>query len=256
MNKTGIPIACGPNKPLAGNHHYPANVLQESDTLAGTAKLLPAVKSIPPGNAIDLIINTLQQSRQPMTILALGPLTNIALALQKQPAIKNQIKTLYVMGGAVNVSGNLPEVDKTIKNTVAEWNIYIDPLAADKVFKQNIPIVLVSLDVTNQLPIDMVFYQRLKKKHTTPEANYVFALLNNNMKILETHEWYFWDPLAAVIATDESIANFKTYPLKIELTPEERSGATRIDAQGNNVSVVIKADADKFKDMLLDQLNK
>lgn len=255
MNKTSIPIACGPNKPLAGEHRYPTNIIEESNTLAGTATLLPKAKTAVAGNAIDLFIDTLQQSSQPVTVLALGPLTNIALALQKKPDITNKINVVYIMGGAVKVAGNLMEVDKTIKNAAAEWNIYIDPLAADYVFKQHISLVLIPLDVTNQLPVDMAFYKRIKKNHTTPEANYVFTLLNKNMAILNANEWYFWDPLAAVIATDESIADFKMYSLKVQLAPETQSGATRIQAQGGNpVRVVTKADTNKFKDILLHHL--
>lgn len=256
MNKTNIPVACGPSKPLAGNHHYPVSVVEESNTLAGTAAFLPVTTAITSGNALDLLVDTLQHSSQPVTVLALGPLTNLALALQKKPNIKKKIRQIYMMGGAINVPGNVMAVDKTIKNTAAEWNLYIDPLAADYVFKQAIPLVLVPLDATNRLPIDKAFYERIKRDNSTPEANYIFILLNKNMKILNANEWYFWDPLAAVIATDESIAHFKTYSLKVQLAPESYSGATRIQAQGGNlVRVVTKADANKFKAILLHYLH-
>lgn len=256
MDKTDIPLACNQKKSLVGQHRYPASILEESNTLAGTAKLLPLVKPLASGDAVDLIIKTLKQSSHPVTILAIGPLTNIAQALQKQPDIKNQIQAIYIMGGAVNVPGNINAVDKTIDNNVAEWNIYLDPLAADTVFKQNIPLVLVSLDVTNQLPVDMPFYERVKKKHITPEAGFIFALLSHNMKMLTTNEWYFWDPLAAVIATNESIASFEYQPIKIELTPEKLSGATRIHLnEGRMIRVVTRVDEVKFKEILLKHLN-
>lgn len=254
-DKTHIPSACGPNQSLAGQHRYPNAVLNESHTLAGTATLLPRVKLVSSGDAVTLMVKTLSASSQPVTLLALGPLTNIALAFKKDSRINNKIQTIYIMGGAVHVPGNIPEVDKTINNAVAEWNIYIDPLAADSVFKQGVPLVLVSLDVTNQLPIDLSFYEQMKQYHKTSEADYVLALLNNNMSILKAHEWYFWDPLAAVIATDESIATFDTLPLRTILAPEEQSGATRVHPKGSRIRVVKQVDAKQFKDKLLHYLN-
>lgn len=64
---------------------------------------------------------------------------------------------IYIMGGAVESSGNLIEVDQTIKNTTAEWNIYVDPKAADNVFRSGVPITMVGLDVTNQVPVTPAF---------------------------------------------------------------------------------------------------
>src|SRR5262245_39994485 len=155
MNRTDIPADCGRLTPLDGQHQFPKSVLEESDTLAGAAKLLPEVNATSKQKGVDLMINTIRKSRQPVTILAIGPLTNIAEALQKAPDIKNRILAIYIMGGAVHVPGNLSDVGVKMSNSTAEWNIYLDPLAADIVFKQSIPITLVPLDVTNKLPIDM-----------------------------------------------------------------------------------------------------
>ena len=69
---------------------------------------------------------------------------------------------IYMMGGAVDISGNIVEVDPSIKNTTAEWNIYVDPDAADRVFRSGVPITMVGLDVTNQVPVTQDFYLKLK----------------------------------------------------------------------------------------------
>ena len=96
-----IPIACGMNKPMFGEHHFPVSILNESDTLAGTAKLLPHLRPDTQKDAVDLIIKTILEASEPITILAIGPLTNIAQALQKAPQIKKHIKSIYIMGGGL-----------------------------------------------------------------------------------------------------------------------------------------------------------
>ena len=259
MNQPSIPVACGQEKPLMGNHHFPTNVLNESDTLAGADLLLPP--PYPKRNnrhtAVDLMIKTLQNSSEPVTILAIGPLTNIAQALQKEPQIKNHIRTIYIMGGAIHAAGNIPAVVPTSKNISAEWNIYIDPLAAQIVLNKKIPIVLIPLDITAQLPIDMKFYNTIKKNHQSPAATFVFTLLKNNISMIREHGWYFWDPLAAVISSDESIARFQTQRIKVLLEPEIRSGSTIIDRNnGFNVRVVTYVNKKQFKIILLKYLNK
>ena len=76
-------------------------------------------------------------------IIALGPLTNVALAIQNEPDIMKQVKEIFVMGGAVEVGGNV--------TPYAEFNIYDDPRAANVVFDSGIPITLVGLDVCERV---------------------------------------------------------------------------------------------------------
>lgn len=257
MNRSDIPVDCGRLSPLAGNHHFPSSVLDESDTLAGAAKLLPQVRATSQQNGVDLLISTVQTSKQPITILAIGPLTNIAEALQKAPEIKNHIQAIYIMGGAINVPGNLKDAGVPTTNLTAEWNIYLDPLAASIVVNQDIPVILVPLDVTSTVPVNMSFYHALKKNHRTAAAQFVFSLYTNNLKMLRAKQWFFWDSLAAVIASDEAIASFKTQPLKVTLTPEIESGRTAIDnIKGQTIRVAIKVANKRFTDMLIDNLNR
>ena len=97
-----------------------------------------------PGHAVDFIIDTLR--REPagtVTLCPLGPLTNIATALQKAPDIAGRIAQIVLMGGGCFEGGNI--------TPVAEFNIYVDPEAADIVFRSGIPIVVMSLDVTHKV---------------------------------------------------------------------------------------------------------
>ncbi|MEO8401168.1 MAG: nucleoside hydrolase [Gammaproteobacteria bacterium] len=257
VNKTNIPIATGHSKPVQGHHHFTASVLKESDTLSDAASLLPQHKNANTQTAVDLLITTLKNAQQPMDILAIGPLTNIAEAIAKDPAIKNKIRMIYIMGGAVDVEGNLRSVNRLLKNNLAEWNIYLDPTAADEVFKSGIPLTLVPLDATNQVPVDDRFYQQLKEQAKTAGGKFSFELLKHNRAMIDDYTWYFWDPLAAVIASDESVAKFKMQKLRVVLAPEEKSGAlAHDDENGNLVRVCVWVKKEKFKDELLGGLNR
>lgn len=247
---SAIPVACGREQPLSGDHRFPESVLQESDTLNHTAHLLPPFKRHKKLVARDLLLDLLSTTSSPIDILAIGPLTNLAEVLLENPEVKNNIRMIYVMGGAIQVPGNIREVNPHIKNNVSEWNFYIDPLAADIVFRSGVPITLIPLDLTNQFPIDMQFYQQTKLLKT-PAGRYVHQLFKNNLKELQAKKWYFWDPLAAVIATDGSIARCEKKKLRVLLSPEEKSGAIVIDKKnGNAVQVCLKASERKFKNTL------
>lgn len=253
VHRTEIPVACGRSTPLKGHHVFPKKILQMCDTLAGVSFVKPIIPPIKK-TAKNVLVTTLRASSFPVDILALGPLTTIAEVLTQHPDLKNKIRMIYIMGGAVRVPGNIHEVDPRSDNQVAEWNMYIDPYAAEKVFASGVPITLVPLDVTNQVVMDMDFYERVKAHHATPAAGFVYALLNANKQMLLDKEWYFWDPLAAVIATDESVVTMQQRKIRVILQPENVSGQTIIDPQGHIVRLCTAVDQEKFKHVLLDAL--
>ncbi|OGT35346.1 MAG: hypothetical protein A3F11_01745 [Gammaproteobacteria bacterium RIFCSPHIGHO2_12_FULL_37_14] len=254
LHYTTIPIACGRSKSFVGGHVFPERFRNISDTFAN--QLLPQISVTSPKlTAHDLLIMSLQSAASPIDILALGPLTTLAEVLEQQPNLKNKIRMIYMMGGAITVPGNIIDVDPTQNNRVAEWNIYFDPYAANKVFHSGVAITLVPLDVTNTVPLDMFFYERIKSKRLTPAAEFVYRLLDKNKQQINSN-WYFWDSLAAVIATNEEIASIKLLPLSVRLSPESYSGATVIDTQnGAPIRVCLGVADNKFKNILLNGLN-
>src|SRR5215216_413097 len=141
-----IPVACGRETPLAGNHEFPADWRQAADDAYGVS--IPTGGAASNLSASDLIIDILQNAEELITIVAVGPLTNIAEAIQKEAGIAANIREIYIMGGAVKVEGNVGNSGVGIQNEYAEWNIYIDPTAANIVFNSGIPIILVPLDAT------------------------------------------------------------------------------------------------------------
>lgn len=254
MGQSNIPIACGSRYAV---HHYPDNIVQESEHLGGASHLLPAVNTVPTRSAVDLFVTTLKTSSEPVDILELGSLTTLAQGLHQAPWLKKRINRIYIMGGAVHVPGNIHDTDPTQNNKVSEWNIYIDPYAADKIFRSKIPITLIPLDATNQVPVDWGYYQDLKKNQHTKASRFVYEMLKHNETFIKNHEWFNWDSLAAVIATESSITTIQEEPLQISLDPGAESGATIVDpAHGDLIQVCQIVDRKKFQNLFLTTLNQ
>ncbi|KTC90692.1 nucleoside hydrolase [Fluoribacter dumoffii] len=256
MHHKNIPIACGTDVPMKGTHQFPDWLRQLADNLVGAADLLPQVKLPPSQTAIQLLESTLKKAKEPVEILAIGPLTNLGGLVTQVPEIKNNIKMIYIMGGAVDTRGNLADVDHTIKNTSAEWNFYVDPYAADKVLRSGIPITLVGLDVTNQVPVTQSFYQKLKENQTNLANQFFYELFHRNEAEIYEHKWYFWDVLSAVIAYDNSIVQSSHKKLRVVLSPEEQAGSTIVDEKGNNVQVCTSVNKGRFENILMETLTK
>ncbi len=255
VHQTHIPVACGRLTPLHGGHSFPEEAKHACDTFG--EKLLPKPYKLSSNQtAKDLLIKTLRSSKQAINILAIGPMTTLAEVIEQQPELKNKIRMIYAMAGAIYVPGNITSVDPTKNNHVAEWNVYFDPAAAKKVFHSNIPITLIPLDATNQVPFNKEFYERIKQQHVTPAATFVYQWIGKNKRKLFSEQSYFWDPVAAVVATNAEIATIKTLPLFIRLSPESLSGATVVDKkQGSPIHVCMNINNKKFENILLNGLN-
>jgi pyrimidine-specific ribonucleoside hydrolase len=248
-----IPVACGRETPLAGNHVFPAEWRQAADNAYGVE--IPAGGAASELTAADLIIDILQKSNEAITIVAVGPLTNIAEALQKAPEISSHIKAIYIMGGAVESKGNVGNSGVNIQNEYAEWNIYIDPVGANIVFKSGIPIVLIPLDATDDVPVTRNFYKALEKNRNTPMAKLVYEMLRANLDFVDSGGFQFWDSLTSSTFTDPSIANFKELNLSVVEEEGPESGRTKQDANGAKIKVAVSADQNKFEQLFLTVLN-
>jgi len=248
-----IPVACGRETPLAGNHVFPAAWRQAADDAYGVE--IPARGAGSELSASDLIIDILQNSNEAISIVAVGPLTNIADALQKSPDISSKIKEIYIMGGAVETKGNVGNSGVNIQNEYAEWNIYIDPVAANIVFKSGIPIVLIPLDATDDVPVTRKFYEVLGKNRYTPAAKLVYELLTANLDFVDSGGFQFWDSLSAAASTDQSIVKFEELNLSVVEEEGLESGRLKQDPNGAKIKVAVSADHNKFEPLFLTVLN-
>jgi inosine-uridine nucleoside N-ribohydrolase len=253
-NRGAIPVACGRTTPLRGNHVFPAQWRTDVDSLFGLTLPNPT-SSMSRQTAVDLLTSVIQASPRKVVLLTLGPLTNIAEALQRTPSLVKMLAMIYIMGGAVEVPGNIAVSGVGIANTVAEWNMYVDPHAAQVVLASGAPITLIPLDATNHVPMTNAFYRRLKADQGSPVAGFVLDVLTQRYPLIQSGGFYFWDPLAAAILTDEGLATLQPRALSIVETEGPESGRTQDTAGGAMARVALSADAGRFEQLFLSTLN-
>jgi len=251
--RPNIPVTCGHELPLIGNHAFPMEWRNRVDNLFNLS--LPRNLNTPSNeSAPELISHLFRESDQKIHIVALGPLTNIAEAFETDSSLNNNLKMLTIMGGSVNTRGNVgPTLN--IENQYAEWNIYADPHAAKVVFEVVKPITLVPLDATQYAPATMDFYKRMKDDRHTPAAEFVYRILTQIENNIRQGWYYFWDPFAAAVATDESLTKFQDFRLVVIEEEGPDSGRTIESKDGQMIRVATWADAARFEKLFLDTLN-
>jgi inosine-uridine nucleoside N-ribohydrolase len=244
-----IPVACGRETPLQGAHAFP-----EEWRLGTDAALGLHLPSNPNGPAAQSAAELILAAPQGLTLLTLGPLTNVAEALQASPDLAQRLAAVYIMGGAVDVKGNVGESGAGIDNLSAEWNFYADPYAVQLVLASGAPITLVPLDATNHVPATLSFFNKLKSNQQTDEVRLAFDALNEQKDFVASGGYYFWDPLTAAILTDESLATFETRTLAVITAEGPDSGGLVADEAGANVRYATAADPARFETQFLDVL--
>jgi pyrimidine-specific ribonucleoside hydrolase len=162
-----------------------------------------------------------------------------------------KIDMIYVMGGAVDVPGSGVSAD----NTSAEWNIYCDPHAARLVFESGAPITLVPLDATNNAPVTMDFVERLDSEGTSPEADFVHTVLAGNAESIESGGYYFWDPLAAAVLTNQSLVTLQSREVTVVDTAGVDNGRTKPVGNGPEIQVATAPNTAAFEELFINTLN-
>lgn len=242
--KGGIPVALGASKLRRPEREFPSEWRIRADRFLDIA--LPKSDTQPVGeSAAEAIIRIVQDNREPVDIVALGPLTNISDALELDRSITDNIGTIYIMGGALNVPGNAP-------GQTAEWNFYIDPSAASAVFHSGCKITLVPLDVTNQAPVTIDFYNRLVIRDATPAARLITNILTAEMEEILSGEYFFWDSVAAAAVIDSDLVRLEKLPVLILDDSSPYAGASKIDSEGTIVTVCTSVDRTSLENLLIE----
>jgi pyrimidine-specific ribonucleoside hydrolase len=246
-----VRVFAGRNNPLQGRAEFPAEWRKISDDLPGVA--LPSASRRPESKrAADYLVERLRNAQTPVRILALGPLTNIAEALERDRSVASHIREIVIMGGAVRVPGNLQDggVFHTTNQT-AEWNIFIDPVAARIVFRSGVPIRLIALDATNKVKIGPEFLREFKAKALSPLGRVVAGVLEADRESIDASIFYAWDPLAAAAMLRPGIV--KTAALHIEVRQDApQEGRTAASPGKPNAKVAVDADAAAFRALFLE----
>ncbi len=253
---TAVPVAAGQPRPLEGDRAFPDFWRKRANTLGGeeTMSLLPEAKTAPfDGQAEDLMLTQLRASKDPVTIVAMGPLTNVAMAIKQDPEVISKIRKIIVMGGAIKELGNVDKPFVGIENSAAEWNFYIDPHAAQVVIDSGVSVVLVPLDATNNLPISPAFVQKVRDSPRDATSELLLGLLNSVEDGIEGGWFFFWDTLAAVASSRAEI--MATYPVRIEvdLEPGPTIGRTKVvETGGTEVRISEEVNPEAFEKNFLE----
>jgi pyrimidine-specific ribonucleoside hydrolase len=248
-----IPVAWGRETPLAGEHAFPAEWRDRVDNLLGLALPENSLDALSE-SAVALLSRIVRGSPQKVHIITLGPLTNVGEMLEAEPGLVTNLAMITVMGGAVEAAGNVA-ASSDIANDVAEWNIYVDPHAAAVVLNSGAPITLVPLDATNSAPLSTEFYSRLRYDRTTSVAEFAYRVLSAQEQYLRRGSYYLWDPLAAAIATQESLGTFREMSLIVVEEEGVDSGRTLESEKGVSVQVALEVDRDSFETLFLEAMN-
>lgn len=247
-NHENIPLACGRETPLQGNHLFPTAWRDAAENFFGL-KLKPSNPNPLTHTAVALLTHTLYESDGINTILALGPLTNLADALSQDRSLTSKIKMIYSMGGAVNVAGNVE------RNAAAEWNFYIDPFAAQQVIASAVPFTLVPLDATNHVPVTRAFLDRMSAPQATRAAQLAKQILDTQHTDIENGTFYFWDPVTAAILTDETLGEVETRSITVATSNDADSGRIALTDDGTPVRIAVDIDRARFEQTFLQTLN-
>lgn len=247
-----IPVACGRETPLAGSHTFP-DVWREGVD-GGSQLNLPPTDRTPADAAAAELIARLAAEYPDLVLLATGPLTNVAEALQAVPGLGAQLETVYVMGGALHVPGNLVCCGAPEDNDVAEWNIYVDPRAAQVVVDSGLRPFFVSLDGTNQVPLTRAFAARAMERTDSPAARLVAELFEANPFMTDGAS-FLWDPLAAELAAGYPVGAFTPAAIDIEEAEGPEAGFTRPTSGEPNIEYVTTVDPAAAEGTLLGVLN-
>lgn len=237
-----VAVAKGAQTPLDRELYTAGDVHGENGI--GNIYLEASSKEFDNRYAWDLIYDEAKKENGNLEIIAIGPLTNIAIAVLKYPELVNMVKRLTIMGGSAG-SGNRTEH--------AEFNIWADPLAADIVFKSGFNMVMVGLDVTRKTLLSEDNIEEIKAVKSE-HIDIIGSLLDEmfkRYKKLGNPGVVIHDALAVAYVIDESCLELKNCQVSIESRDEIRIGKTIVDLEGKdkNVAVAFEVDFNLFKDL-------
>jgi purine nucleosidase len=208
------------------------------------------------GHAVDRIIEIVRNSDKSVTICTLGPLTNVALALVKDPSITENIDQVVMMGGGFFEGGNT--------TPAAEFNIYVDPHAAHVVFTSGIPLVLMPLDVTHQA---LTTPDRLERFRAlgTPAGDATYGMLNFydrwDMEKYGLPGGPLHDPTVIAYLIEPDVFSGRNVHVEVDIAPGPTLGMTvvdwwRVTDAEPNAMVMRDIDSDRFFDLLVELVGR
>ena len=251
-----IPVAAGVNTPLIiPNRSAGGMSVHGHDGLGNAGDQLPQPHGRPIAqNAAAFIVETVMANPEEVTLVPIGPLTNIALALRLEPAIVDMVKGVSLMGGSAFVGGN--------KSAAAEANLYNDPHAADIVFSAGWPIVMAGWDVNNRFHMNQAYLDQLCALGN-PATDFIEAIYPCLQAFINLPEQAIDVPdlLAVAYLVDPTLFTVKRYPVYVEtegrsagMTVVDQRHYKRGDAVDPEVDILLDVDAERLRTLFLARL--
>ncbi|MBM3265773.1 MAG: nucleoside hydrolase [candidate division Zixibacteria bacterium] len=259
----GPPVARGEEKPLV-KPLFLADDVHGGDGLGGVTRLIkpdgahlytPPEGRVSRVSAVDLILDLVGRYPDELSLVPVGPLTNVAKAIIKNPVRMRKIREIVLMGGAFRVYGNM--------SPVAEFNIFVDPHAAQIVCDAGIPLVFVPLDVTMQAVLTAATIDRYA------EANRVAAFVRDctahyvdfHRKRRDVDGCFLHDPLAVAVTFGEKLVRMTSARVNVETAGDLTTGMTVADLRSPshdglspNARVCVDIDAPAFTQLFTERV--
>lgn len=238
-----LTIAAGMSRPLV-REQVIADQIHGETGLANLEFREPSVK-LSPKHAVNLIVEVLLKSDEEVTFVALGPLTNLAMAIRLEPRVIPKIKRIVLIGGSYDFGNITP---------AAEFNIYADPEAAHIVFTCGRPIVMIGLSITERVLVTKEVMDKIGSINN--KAALLFSQIMTFYNRKNRHFFHkevspLYDPAAIAYLINPSIFKTKLMHVEVELKSSQSYGRTHCDFYGTlnkpaNAEVVTDLDADEF----------
>lgn len=227
--RTDVPVAVGAGVPLSGRLPAVLEAAYRGERgREGRIPLPPLDEAATGQRAADFITDTVRANPGEVTVVAIGPQTNLALALVAEPALADDLAGVVFMGGALGLD---PVYGKGNITAAAECNIYFDPLAADIVFRSGVDLTMVSLDVTN--PGTGLVLTEDAVRAIDPSSSGRAGML---ARVCETylaapmfdlgHGCVLYDPLAVAVAADPELGGRTDLAVAVETRGDLTTGQT------------------------------
>jgi purine nucleosidase len=246
--KADVPVHRGAERPIRGTWStiegiHGRNGIGDVD--------LPAPARAEGGPAVEALIEMLSAAPpRSVTMVLLGPQTNLALALQRRPSIANAIREIAVMGGSLNPDGGNATV-------FAEFNIHVDPMAAGIVLKAGRPMIWAPLEVARQASVDGTWIEALRSTGR-PCAVAAAGMLDFYLRSFVRPAAALYDPLTILLLLAPELFELREAALQIDTSEAPTAGQTRFRlGEGNGgIQVATACDADRVRALLLERLGR
>ena len=251
VGRTEVPVAAGADRPIR-REPFVAEYVHGESGMDGPTLPQPTTEPVAQ-HAVDFIADTVLASQEPITLVPTGPLTNIGLFLARHPEAAAKVERIVLMGGAIGEGNVTP---------AAEFNIWCDPEAADRVFTSRLDVTMVGLDVTHQAIFGPEPTARLKDSRRV--GTMVAELLEFYGQF--HRKAYGWDgsPIHDAVAMAHAfrpgILETVHTGVRIDCGEELGRGRTNVDLRGRvgwepNARVAVRIDADAFIELLVERIS-